>query len=131
MPQGGRMRGFKDSSETFFLKFQNPCILGPLNPCIRCNLKTFEQIVGKNKNDTPSTFPMDTISLLIQIPPHEIAYLNFVFESYEGVAAVRTVDPRKGIVELMVSPSYQEEIKEILEDLAEEFPIQEVVEKRK
>ena len=50
---------------------------------------------------------------------------------HEGVAAVRTVDPRKGIVELMVSPHYQEEIKEILKDLAEEFPIQEVVEKRK
>ena len=70
---------------------------------------------------------MDTISLLIQIPPHEIAYLNFVLESYEGVAAVRTVDPRKGIVELMISPHYQEETKEILKSLAEEFPIQEVV----
>jgi hypothetical protein len=67
---------------------------------------------------------LDTISLFIQIPPREIAYLNFVFESYEGVAAVRTVDPRKGIVELMVAPHYQEEIKEILKDLAEEFPIQ-------
>ena len=67
---------------------------------------------------------MDTISLFLQIPPREIAYLNFVFESYEGVAAVRTVDPRKGIVELMVSPHYQEEVKEILKDLAEEFPMQ-------
>ena len=69
---------------------------------------------------------MDTIFLLIQIPPHEIAYLNFVFESYEGVAAVRTIDPRKGIVELMASPHYQEEIREILKDLAEAFPIQEL-----
>lgn len=70
---------------------------------------------------------MDTISLFIQIPPHEIAYLNFVFESYEGVAAVRTVDPREGIVELMVPPAYQEEIQEILKDLAEEFPVKEIV----
>ena len=69
---------------------------------------------------------MDTISLFIQIPRHEIAYLNFVFESYEGVAAVRTVDPYKGIVELMVSPYYQEETREILKSLAEEFPIQEL-----
>jgi hypothetical protein len=74
---------------------------------------------------------MDTISLLIQIPPREIAYLNFVFESYEGVAAVRTVDPRNGIVELMVSPHYEEETKEILKSLAEEFPINEAVEKKK
>ena len=73
---------------------------------------------------------MDTISLLIQIPPREIAYLNFVFESYEGVAAVRTIDPHRGIVELMVSPHYQEETREILKSLTEEFPIQELVENK-
>jgi len=72
---------------------------------------------------------MDTISLFIQIPPREIAYLNFVFESYEGVAAVRTVDPREGIVELMVPPAYQEEIQEILKDLAKEFPVKEICNK--
>ena len=66
---------------------------------------------------------MDTIPLLIQIPPREIAYLTFVLESYEGVAAIRTVDPREGIVELMVPTTYQEEIREILKDLAEEFPV--------
>jgi hypothetical protein len=68
---------------------------------------------------------MDTISLLIQIPPQEIAFLSFILESYEGVAIVRTVDPHKGLIELMVSPDYQQEIREILKDLAREFPIQE------
>ena len=70
---------------------------------------------------------MDTISLLIRIPPREIAYLSFVLESYEGVAAMRTVDPRRGIVEVMVSPSYEEEIGEILTDLAQEFPVHRMV----
>jgi len=80
-------------------------------------------------NNAPHSFSMDTTSFFIRIPPHEIAYLNFVFESYEGVAAIRTVDPREGIVELMASPHYQEEIREILKDLAEEFPVQEIVNK--
>jgi hypothetical protein len=83
-------------------------------------------VSGKTNNDTPVSFAMDTISLFIQIPPREIAYLTFVLESYEGVAAIRTVNPRKGIVELMVSPSYQEEIWEILKSLVEEFPIQDL-----
>jgi hypothetical protein len=72
---------------------------------------------------------MDTISLFIKIPPAEIAYLTFILESYEGVAIARTVDPLQGLVELMVSPDYQEEIKEILKDLGKEFPIKEVVKK--
>jgi len=70
---------------------------------------------------------MDTISLLLQIPPEEIAFLSFILESYEGVAIVRTVDPHKGIVEVMVSPAYQEEIREILKDLAREFPVHRMV----
>jgi hypothetical protein len=39
---------------------------------------------------------------------------------------VRTLDPHEGLVELMVPPDYQDEIGEILKDLAQEFPIQEV-----
>jgi hypothetical protein len=69
---------------------------------------------------------MDTISLLIQIPPEEIAFLSFILESYEGVAIARTIDPHEGIVELMVPPHYQEEIREILKDLAQKFPIKEL-----
>jgi hypothetical protein len=68
---------------------------------------------------------MDTISLLIQIPPEEIAFLSFIVESYEGVAIARTVDPLRGLMELMVSPDYQEEMREILQDLSQQFPIQE------
>ena len=66
---------------------------------------------------------MDTISLFIKIPPREIAYLTFVLESYEGVAVMRTIDPRRGIVEVMVPPSYEKELGEILTDLAQEFPV--------
>ena len=69
---------------------------------------------------------MDTISLIIQIPPQEIAYLSFIIESYEGVAVVRTIDPRAGLVELMVSPHFQVEMDAILLDLAREFPVQNV-----
>ena len=64
---------------------------------------------------------MDTISLMIRIPPREIAYLSFVLESYEGVAAMRTVDPGRGIGEVMVPPSYEKELGEILVDLAQDF----------
>jgi hypothetical protein len=69
---------------------------------------------------------MDTISLLIQIPPEEIAFLSFILESYEGVAIARTVDRLQGILELMVSPDYEEEMREILKDLSREFPIKEL-----
>ena len=73
---------------------------------------------------------MNTVSLFIQIPPKEIAFLSFTLESYEGVAIARTIDPRQGLMELMVSPDYQEEIREILKDLSKQFPIKEIVKKK-
>ncbi len=84
-------------------------------------------VSGKTKNDALAFFSMDTISLFIKIPPCEIAYLTFVLESYEGVAVMRTVDPRRGIVEVMISPFYEEEIGEILTDLAQKFPVHHMV----
>jgi hypothetical protein len=69
---------------------------------------------------------MDTISLIIQVPPQEIAYFSFIMESYEGIAIVRTLDPQKGSVELMVSPHFQEELAAILADLSRQFPVQSI-----
>ncbi len=69
---------------------------------------------------------MDTVSIFIQIPPQEIAFLSFILESYEGVAIARTIDPLQGLMELMVSPDYQEEMRQILKDLSQQFPIKEV-----
>jgi len=84
-------------------------------------------VSGKTKNDALAFFSMDTISLFIKIPPCEIAYLTFVLESYEGVAVMRTIDPGRGIVEVMVPPSYEKELGEILTDLAQEFPVHHMV----
>jgi hypothetical protein len=69
---------------------------------------------------------MDTFSILIQIPPEEIAFLSFILESYEGVAIAQTIDPVQGLMELMVAPDYQEEVREILQDLSQQFPIKEI-----
>jgi hypothetical protein len=69
---------------------------------------------------------MNTIFLVIQIPPEGIAFLSFILESYEGVAIARTLDPHQGIVELMVAPDYAQEMREILQDLSRQFPIKEI-----
>src|SRR5206468_7051516 len=36
----------------------------------------------------------DVVPIYLSLPPREIAYVKFVFESYEGVAVVRTLDRR-------------------------------------
>ncbi len=66
----------------------------------------------------------DTLRVRIQIPRQEIAYFNFLLESYEGLASVRTIDPQQGILELMVPPELKGDLLSLLEALKEEMELQ-------
>jgi len=67
---------------------------------------------------------MDTHSRYFRLHRKDIAYFKFIIESYEGMAVVRTKDPREAIVELMVAPGWEKDMEEVLESLREEIPIE-------
>jgi len=67
---------------------------------------------------------MDTHSRYFRLYRKDIAYFKFIIESYEGMAVVRTKDPREAIVELMVAPGWEKDMEEVLESLREEIPIE-------
>jgi hypothetical protein len=64
---------------------------------------------------------MDTQSRYFRLHRKDIAYFKFIIESYEGMAVVRTKDPREAIVELMVAPGWENDIDEVLEGLGREI----------
>ena len=67
---------------------------------------------------------MDTQSKYFRIHRRDIAYFKFIIESYEGMAVIRTKDPREAIVELMVAPGWEKDVNEVLEGLQKEIPIE-------
>jgi hypothetical protein len=67
---------------------------------------------------------MDTQSRYFRLHRKDIAYFKCIIESYEGMAVVRTKDPREAIVELMVAPGWEKDVEEVLESLREEIPIE-------
>ncbi len=67
---------------------------------------------------------MDTQSRYFRIPRKEIAYFKFIIESYEGMAVIRTKDPREAIVEVMVAPGWEKDLEEVLEGLRKEIAIE-------
>jgi hypothetical protein len=42
---------------------------------------------------------------------------------YEGVAIVRTVDPRQGVVALLVAPAFYTTVLDIIQALSQEMPL--------
>jgi len=67
---------------------------------------------------------MDTVSRYYRLHRKDIAYFKFIIESYEGMAVVRTKDPREAIVELMVAPGWEKDLDKILEGLGKEIQIE-------
>ena len=50
----------------------------------------------------------------------QIAFIKFIFEAYDGIVGMRTVNPAKGIIELRVAPGCEEQVERILQDLKKE-----------
>ncbi len=49
----------------------------------------------------------DVVPIYLSLPPREIAYVKFVFESYEGVAVVRTLDRRAATLVVLAVPDFE------------------------
>jgi hypothetical protein len=69
---------------------------------------------------------MDTVQWYFRVNREDIAYLKFVLESYEGLGVLRTVDPRSGIVEVMVPPGLEKDMEMVLEGLRDEISIERI-----
>ena len=60
------------------------------------------------------------------VPRAEIGYVKFIFESYEGLAVLRTIDRQRGLLVVLAVPDGMEQIRRVVESLAEEIGAHEV-----
>jgi hypothetical protein len=62
----------------------------------------------------------DVVPIFLALPPREIAYVKFVFESYEGVAVVRTLDRRAALLVVLAAPDFEADARRVVAALAAE-----------
>jgi len=70
----------------------------------------------------PDTEHNDSIQWQIEVDKKDIAYIVSIFEGYDHLAVVRTIDPSRGLIELMISPDFLEDTRKLTEALAKEIP---------
>jgi len=70
---------------------------------------------------------MNHLSLVyLQLAPQDIALLKFLFESYEEVGIVRTVDRRAAVIVILVVADFLSEARAILDDLHTQITFAEI-----
>ena len=62
----------------------------------------------------------DVVPIYLALPPREIAYVKFVFESYEGVAVVRTLDRHAARLVVLAAPDFEAAARAVIRSLVEE-----------
>jgi hypothetical protein len=55
--------------------------------------------------------------VVLSIATSEICYLQWIIESYDGMAIMRTMNPANGTVEISVAPGCMEEIISLINSL--------------
>ena len=60
---------------------------------------------------------MDTIQRYYRVDRREIFFIQYIFEGYEGLATMSTVDPMRGGIRLSMPPGAETDVSEILKDL--------------
>ncbi len=67
--------------------------------------------------------PTDSVQWILEVNKSDIAYIVGLFEAYDDFAVVRTLDPERGHIELMISPDYVDEVGKLVERLSDEIPL--------
>lgn len=57
--------------------------------------------------------PSDIFAIYLRVPRHEIAYVKFIFESYEDVAVCRTLDPRLATIAIIAAPDFAAQVERV------------------
>ena len=67
---------------------------------------------------------VETIKRYYRVDRREIAFIKFIFEAYDGIAVLETLDPKTGIVAFHIAPGCERDVDGILEDLKREIVIE-------
>ena len=67
---------------------------------------------------------LETTKQYYRVDRSEISYLRFIFEAYDGIAVVKTVDAQKGIIVLHIAPGCEDDVEYVLQDLKKEIMIE-------
>lgn len=69
---------------------------------------------------------MELHDIYLELSPADIAYVKFIFESYEEVGIIRTVDNKRAVIVLLAMADFINPARQILNSIGEEISLREI-----
>lgn len=71
---------------------------------------------------------MKTITKFLRVNRKDISFLKYVFEAWEGLAIISTMDAQNGIIAVIMAPQSRADAEMVIEELARKILIEEISE---
>ena len=68
--------------------------------------------------------PGETVKRYYRINRHDIAFLKFIFEAYDGLAIIETLNPESGVIVFYIAPGCETDVDMVLTDLKADIMIE-------
>ncbi len=69
---------------------------------------------------------MKTIGKLYSIEKKSVGFVKFIFEAYDGIAVVETIDRQASIIKLHIAPGCEGDVDDVINELKKEILIEPV-----
>jgi Domain of unknown function (DUF4911) len=69
---------------------------------------------------------MDLHAIYLELPAEHIAYVKFIFESYDDVGIIRTIERKKAIIVLLAMDDFLDTARRILDSIKNKIPLHEI-----
>ncbi len=70
---------------------------------------------------------MEITKKYYRVERKDISFIKFIFEAYDGIAVITTVDRPKGIIMFRIPPGCENDVDMVLSDLGKKMMIEEYV----
>ncbi len=71
-----------------------------------------------------NSVPGKSIKRYYRVDRSEISYLRFIFEAYEGIATIETLNPESGLIVIYIAPGCVSDVELVLRDLGNNIMIE-------
>ena len=71
-----------------------------------------------------SHVPGETVKRYYRVDRRKIAFLKFIFEAYNGIATIETLNPELGVIVFYIAPGCETDVDMVLTDLKADVMIE-------
>lgn len=69
---------------------------------------------------------LETTSRLYAVDRKQVGYIKFIFEAYDGIAVVETIDPGAALIKLHIAPGCETDADGVLAELKKDIRMEPV-----